>query len=312
MPSYSAIINNYNYQQFLPEAIESALHQTLPAKEVIVVDDGSTDDSVALVQKQFGDRIQLIASENRGQLSAFLLGYQAASGDYVAFLDADDRWHSDHLATADRVINDGGGANFIIANCEYFGLSAGPYWNGKQDLFLPDTRHALFSREWIGNPTSSLVIERELLSFLSTLSPATIAEWRLRADDVLVYGGSALGGRKYRLARPTVSYRHHGTNGFCGVTRTAEQQQAYDDQVTRLLEHFLALSGYSKAHLGAEVFAQEVYNLHNPIRFRRRALRRLWRLGVISMAECAVRIADIHLASMLNQPSLQSPHRRAS
>src|SRR5258708_5352000 len=85
----SIIVNNYNYGRFLPQAIQSALGQTYGNKEVIVVDDGSTDESRAVVES-YGTRIRAIFKNNGGQGSAYNAGFAASSGDLIHFLDADD------------------------------------------------------------------------------------------------------------------------------------------------------------------------------------------------------------------------------
>jgi glycosyltransferase involved in cell wall biosynthesis len=89
IPPATIIINNYNYGRFLREAIESALAQSYPATEVIVVDDGSTDDSHAVIAS-FGERIAPILKENGGQASALNAGFAASHGEVIIFLDADD------------------------------------------------------------------------------------------------------------------------------------------------------------------------------------------------------------------------------
>lgn len=88
-PWVSILINNYNYGRFLAEAIDSALHQTTGNVEVIVVDDGSTDRSRALIET-YGERIKPVLKENGGQASAFNAGFEASRGDIICFLDADD------------------------------------------------------------------------------------------------------------------------------------------------------------------------------------------------------------------------------
>src|SRR6266511_2235841 len=85
----SIIVNNYNYGRFLKVAIDSALAQTYPATEVIVVDDGSTDESREIIAG-YGDRIVPVLKENGGQASAFNAGFRASRGDAIVFLDADD------------------------------------------------------------------------------------------------------------------------------------------------------------------------------------------------------------------------------
>lgn len=95
-PLVSILINNYNYGRFLKEAIDSALNQTYPHVEVIVVDDGSTDDSKSIIAS-YENRIQPILKENGGQASAFNAGFAASQGDIVCFLDADDIFLSEKV-----------------------------------------------------------------------------------------------------------------------------------------------------------------------------------------------------------------------
>lgn len=83
------IIDNYNYGRFLDEAITSALDQTYASVEVIVVDDGSTDDSHIIIGR-YGKHIIPILKPNGGQASAFNAGFACSTGDIVIFLDADD------------------------------------------------------------------------------------------------------------------------------------------------------------------------------------------------------------------------------
>jgi glycosyltransferase involved in cell wall biosynthesis len=88
-PLVSIIVNNYNYGHFLSEAIDSALAQTYTATEVIVVDDGSTDDSPEIIAG-YGERVIPVLKENGGQASAFNAGFAKSRGDVICFLDADD------------------------------------------------------------------------------------------------------------------------------------------------------------------------------------------------------------------------------
>lgn len=97
----SVLINNYNYGRFIGEAIESVLSQTYQNWELIVVDDGSSDDSVEAAEafrNKYPEKIQVISKDNGGQASAFNVGVSAARGDIIAFLDSDDCWYADKLA----------------------------------------------------------------------------------------------------------------------------------------------------------------------------------------------------------------------
>lgn len=88
-PLVSVIIPNFNHAQYLGDAIRSVLDQSYANVEVIVVDDGSTDQSRA-VAAQFGDRILYLYQTNRGLSAARNTGIQAARGEYIGLLDADD------------------------------------------------------------------------------------------------------------------------------------------------------------------------------------------------------------------------------
>lgn len=90
-PFFSVIINNYNYAAFLPRAIQSALDQTGVGLEVVVVDDGSTDTSRAVI-RDYGSRIVAVLQDNAGQAAAINAGVRHAKGNILCFLDADDWW----------------------------------------------------------------------------------------------------------------------------------------------------------------------------------------------------------------------------
>lgn len=90
-PLVSVIIPTYNSGSYLKEAVESALGQDYPNLEVIVIDDGSTDESLSLLRPYF-NRVLIISSQNFGAASARNFGILASSSEYLAFLDSDDKW----------------------------------------------------------------------------------------------------------------------------------------------------------------------------------------------------------------------------
>ncbi|CAN5513579.1 hypothetical protein BH10ACI3_BH10ACI3_21940 [soil metagenome] len=87
----SVVIPNYNYAQYLSEAINSVLDQTYPDVEIIVVDDGSSDASKEILLS-YGNRIETVLQQNQGVAAARNNGVKASSGEFIAFLDADDLW----------------------------------------------------------------------------------------------------------------------------------------------------------------------------------------------------------------------------
>jgi glycosyltransferase involved in cell wall biosynthesis len=96
MTTVSVVIPAYNARRFIEDAIRSALAQSYACHEIIVVDDGSTDDTVQ-VASAF-PRIITLTKPNGGASSARNFGVHAATGDLIAFLDADDVWHPDKIA----------------------------------------------------------------------------------------------------------------------------------------------------------------------------------------------------------------------
>lgn len=95
-PTVSVVIPCYNGATFLRETLDSVLAQTYPVMEVLVIDDGSTDDS-ATIAESYGPPIRVIRQPNQGESVARNRGIDEARGDWIAFLDADDLWFEDKL-----------------------------------------------------------------------------------------------------------------------------------------------------------------------------------------------------------------------
>ena len=96
-PEVTVVIPSYNGVRYLGEAIESVLAQTHRSLETVVVDDGSVDETRALVAR-YGDRVRYLHQENRGLAAARNTGIRAARGTYLAFLDHDDRYLPEKIA----------------------------------------------------------------------------------------------------------------------------------------------------------------------------------------------------------------------
>ncbi len=93
----SVIIPVYNREHYVAEAIRSVLNQSYPAAEILVIDDGSTDQSSEIIQS-FPSPVQYHRQANRGAAAARNRGVALAKGEFLAFLDSDDRWRPDKLA----------------------------------------------------------------------------------------------------------------------------------------------------------------------------------------------------------------------
>jgi len=97
MVSISVIIPCYNRAPLLTRALQSVVQQTRPAVEIIVIDDGSTDDTRAMISRQFPEA-RYFYQDNRGVSAARNHGIRQATGQWLAFLDSDDTWLPDKLA----------------------------------------------------------------------------------------------------------------------------------------------------------------------------------------------------------------------
>src|SRR2546426_8898473 len=97
MPRVSVVVTTYNQRAYVAAAIESALGQTFADREVVVVDDGSTDGTDAIAAA-FGDRVRLTRQETAGVAGSRNTGVLNARGELVAFLDGDDLWEPSKLA----------------------------------------------------------------------------------------------------------------------------------------------------------------------------------------------------------------------
>lgn len=126
-PLFSIIVASYNYASLIGETLDSLLAQTYQDYEIIVVDDGSSDDSLTVISNYMkqSDKIKLYTHpdhQNKGLIETIKLGIQMSRGEYVAFCESDDLWMPEHLEEKAKVIQENNGKVFIISNdVEVFG-----------------------------------------------------------------------------------------------------------------------------------------------------------------------------------------------
>ena len=119
-PLVSVIIPTYNSGIYLKEAVESVLDQDYPNLEIIVIDDGSTDESLELLNTYL-NRVHIVNSENYGAASARNLGIITSSGEYLAFLDSDDKWIANKISLQMKIML-GGNLDLVYCAGQEFGL----------------------------------------------------------------------------------------------------------------------------------------------------------------------------------------------
>lgn len=219
-PKVSVIITNYNYGRFVGSAIESVLSQDYENIEIIAVDDGSNDDSRAIIDRYQG-RIKPVFKNNGGQASAFNAGVAEATGEILCFLDADDTWKPEKISSIiDKyaeapwglvchdldLIDDKGEALDQQTYCSFynFRMESGELFEGLVQNAYP----------WVFSPTSGMSIPAALAR---RIFPMTEAAWRICADAPLAYAATYLAPVGV-IMNTLGGYRIHGGNSIFSQT----------------------------------------------------------------------------------------------
>lgn len=119
-PFFSIIIPLYNKEDYIEATLKSVLSQSFQDFEIIVVNDGSTDESLNIVKQIESDKVVMFSNENRGLSATRNFGIEKAKSNYVAFLDADDLWKKDYLETMFKLIKAYNGHSVFCTNVNLF------------------------------------------------------------------------------------------------------------------------------------------------------------------------------------------------
>ena len=234
----SVIVNNFNYARYVAEAIDSALAQTHSLTEVVVVDDGSTDESREIIAS-YGGQIVPVLKENGGQASAFNAGLAASSGDLVLFLDADDALLPTAVAEASARLDD---SRVVKAHWPLWEIDAAGHRSGSavpDALAEGDLLEAVIEEGPAGhggNPPSSGNAWRR--SFLERIFPVPEEVFRIWADVYLLELAPVYG-RIARIEEPLGLYRLHGANRYAArpfEERLERGQEVYEHVCRELCE----------------------------------------------------------------------------
>lgn len=199
----SIIINSYNYARFVGPAIDSALAQTYRDCEVIVVDDGSTDDSWEVIQR-YGRRIKMLRQANGGQGAAYNTGFGLSRGEAVLFLDSDDLL--DATAIERCVAQLRPGVAFVPFRLRLIGPQAEPIGGYVPYLMHSGDVTPIIRRfgHYAGPPASGNFYRRSAIAAAFPLE----AHWR-RAADTVPFITAAFFGTVAPIADVLGSYRQH-------------------------------------------------------------------------------------------------------
>jgi glycosyltransferase involved in cell wall biosynthesis len=243
-PTVSAIVRVHNGERHVAETLDAILAQTRPAEEVVVVDDGSTDGTPALLAS-YGARIRVVRQPNGGLASAFERAFVEARSDYVANCDADDLWEPDKLERQLAALCRHPEIDIAFGGAEVFGTREGAFntpYPGEGLMEPARLRRELYRADRIC--VSSALMRRSLLArvgpFRRAASPCEDYDYWLRA---LAAGAVFFQDRatlvRYRVHDEQLSFNllqmhereHevHGWNaGLTGSRRLARRAQARD------------------------------------------------------------------------------------
>ncbi len=220
-PGISVIIPSYNSARFVVEAVESALAQTVPPDEIIVVDDGSTDDTQARLLPYRGS-IRCISQRNAGVAAARNRGIRESRGSLIAFLDADDRWLPRKLERQLECLAARPDVDLVHTDLRYWNDQTGeltPSLPGRERFVGFCIREFFW---WCGVNTSTVLLRRRCLDEVGLFDELIPGGY---SEDLDLFLRIA---PRFQLAfvpEPLVHYRRHGNNATSDRRRI--QQSAF-------------------------------------------------------------------------------------
>ncbi len=268
----SVIIPTYNYGCYLPDAVESVLSQTYPIHEIIVVDDGSTDDTREVVG-QFADKIIYVNQENQGLSGARNTGIRRATGELIAFLDSDDLWYPTKIAEQVEVIEDDSEIGMVHCAIREFDSDSGEtitIWSqGKNNWAAEDL--LLFEESAVIAIGSTSLVRREVFGLVGDFDP----DLKHSEDWDFAYRVA----REYKLGfvpEVLAGYRNHRTNMHKNVAAMERaMNQCFAKAFTTKDESVLRLRRRAYGNLYS-VLAGSYFYSGNYADFARCSLRCLW------------------------------------
>jgi glycosyltransferase involved in cell wall biosynthesis len=282
VPQVSVIIPAYNGRAYIAEAIESVLGQSFTDFELLVVDDGSTDDTAAIIQT-YGRRVRYLYKTNGGPGSARNLGIQQAKGEYIAFLDQDDLWLPNRLAEQVPVLQQDPQLGMVFSDALYESTADLKEQNSfsidrpcrghvlKQlfaNNFIPNltvlVRKCCFDRLGLLDESGSMMITDDYNMWLRVTAhyPVTYIDKPLARYRWHEQNFSADRERAYldtMTALQNVLERHPHLKKELGKTVSCR----FADLYYRLSRHYFSIHNYSAAH----VSATQAWNL-NPLHWK--------------------------------------------
>ena len=215
--SVTVVIPCYNAARFLRQTLESVLNQTHAPLEVLVIDDGSTDESAAIAQS-YGPPVRVICQPNQGESVARNRGIEEARGDWIAYLDADDLWLPEKLERQLAAVQPG--VSCIHTNFRPFGTN-----NHVRDVSqIPAGKRYALERLFLGRSPirpSTLMVPRSL--------PARFPTWTQFAEDTIYFVEVCRLGRVVLVKDFLTAVRCHSASQSAAPDIAAQWHQAFEE-----------------------------------------------------------------------------------
>lgn len=266
----SVIIPTYNYGRFIGEAVRSALGQTVAPEEVVVVDDGSTDDTAEVVGR-FGDRVKYVRQENAGVCAARNRGVAESSGRLIAFLDADDIWEPTKLEKQSALFSKDTSVGLVHCGMREFDSETGQTISVLLEGLDGDVADELllWERPAIIGPGGTIMVSRTAFDEVGGFDP------RLKVGEDWDFCYRVA--RKYRVGfvrEPLVNYRSHGAAAHRNVANMEAGMgmfytKAFEDPAAAHLKS----RSYGNFH---KVLAGSYFTARNYGQFARHAALSVW------------------------------------
>lgn len=272
-PTVSVVISSYNYAHFIGETIESVLNQTYPPHEIIVVDDGSKDNSAEVIES-FGERVKLVQQQNQGVCVARNRGAAMATGDIIAFLDSDDIWMPHKLEKQIDAFLADPEVGIVSCGIRHFdtdGKTIAEYTSGRSGWCDKDI---LLYREPVLNSTASVIaVRRDIFQRVGGFDEQR--ELFAAEDRELCYR-VAKASKLAFIPEILVDYRIHGKNGHLNILRMERALiKAYEKTFKQADEETRKLERESYGNLFA-IIAGSHFHAGNYDSFFRNMTKSLW------------------------------------
>jgi glycosyltransferase involved in cell wall biosynthesis len=230
IPKVSVCIPVYSSAKYIQETVDSILNQTYKDFEIIIVDDGSPDESTWDLISSFSHPVKVFRQENRGIAGAKNACVEKASGEYIAFCDHDDLWKKDKLEKQVKVLDENVEIGFVFTGFTRLNEFEGEIKTLLQKIDSKDVFASLLKKSYIY--TSTLLIRKTLWDKMGGYNKSFTL-----ADDLEFHLRLAYNAKPYCISEALMLYRLHSTN----TSRSSISKEKYPYELERIYTYWLSI-----------------------------------------------------------------------